>query len=194
MEADPLILASSSPFRKALLERLGLPFRCQSPDVDETHFDGESPDDYVLRLAEAKADAVAASHQRAWVIGSDQCAVLDGEIIGKPGTVENAHGQLRRASGRRVTFHTGMALVHKQSGAARTTIHHTHVNFRALSEEEITRYVARDTPLGSAGSFKSEGLGISLFESIEDTDPTALIGLSLITIAGWLREAGFRCP
>jgi septum formation protein len=187
--APRLILASTSPYRKALLERLGLPFTVTSPELEETHFPGEAPEAMALRLAGAKAGAVAALHPDALVIGSDQVAALDGAPIGKPGSVERARAQLARASGRAVVFHTAVALA-TPSGSMSTHVDQTRVRFRALGAAEIARYVELDRPLDCAGSFRSEGLGIALFEAIDCHDPSALIGLPLIWVAAALRAAG----
>ena len=191
MPATPprLILASTSAYRKALLERLGLPFTVASPELEETHFPGEAPEAMALRLAGAKAGAVAGLHPDALVLGSDQVASLDGEPIGKPGSAERARAQLTRASGRAVVFHTAVALVSPR-GTLATHVDQTRVRFRTLSAAEIARYVERDRPLDCAGSFRSEGLGIALFEAIECRDPSALIGLPLIWVAAALRAGG----
>lgn len=184
-----LILASTSPFRKAILDKLEIPFTTARPDVDETAFAGESARDLVKRLAIAKAGAVAARPED-YVIGSDQVATLDGKILGKPHTVENAIAQLSRFSGREVRFYTGLCLAH--AGQTRALIEPFSVHFRQLSPKEITTYVAQEMPLASAGSFKSEGLGILLFERLEGRDPNALIGLPLIALAELFREYGLN--
>ena len=194
MTTHRLVLASTSPFRRALLERLGLPFEVAAPEVDESCRPGESPEALVLRLSEAKAHAVAASLADALVIGSDQVAVIDGEILGKPGGRERAIGQLVRASGRRVTFLTGLCLVDAASGRARAVCEPFHVRFRTLSPEQIARYVDRERPFNCAGSFKSEGYGITLFERLEGDDPTALIGLPLIRLVELLGRNGVELP
>jgi MAF protein len=162
-----LILASTSPFRRELLGRLGLPFEVAAPEVDETREPGESPEVLVLRLSEAKARAVAARHPDALVIGSDQAAVIGDEVLGKPGGHERAIAQLTHAAGRRVTFLTGLALVDAASGRAQTVVEPFHVRFRALDPAQIARYVDREQPFNCAGSFKSEGYGITLFERLE---------------------------
>lgn len=184
-----LILASTSPYRKALLERLGLTFTVASPAVEESHFPGEAPEAMALRLAGAKAGAVAALNPAALVLGSDQVAALDGEPVGKPGSLERARAQLARASGRAVVFHTAVALA-RPGGTLSVHVDQTRVRFRTLSAAEIARYVERDRPLDCAGSFRSEGLGIALFEAIECHDPSALIGMPLIWVAAALRAAG----
>jgi septum formation protein len=184
-----LVLASTSPYRRELLQRLGLAFEVERPEVEESPAAGETPAALAARLAAAKAGAVAARHPRALVIGSDQVAALDEVPLGKPGTAARAIAQLAAASGRAVVFHTAVALVHPDGGLDRHT-DTTRVRFRRLSTAEIERYVALDAPLDCAGSFRSEGLGIALFESIESADPTALVGLPLIWLAGALRAAG----
>ena len=186
----PLILASSSPYRRELLERLQLPFICFSPDVDETRLAGESPEAMVLRLSQAKARAVASQHPDALIIGSDQCAVLDGQVLGKPGTEDKALEQLRASSGRCVTLHTGLCLYDAGSGAEQLDRVDFKVHFRVLSDAEIQRYIELEQPLNCAGSVKSEGLGIALFERLEGEDPSALIGLPLICLTRMLRDAG----
>jgi septum formation protein len=193
-----LILASTSKYRRELLQRLGLPFVCAAPGVDETALPGERAAALVARLALEKAAAVAASHPDAWVVGSDQAAVrtdaADGEtILGKPGSTQACIEQLRRCSGQTVTFLTGVALL-KQGVTPVEFTDTTRVMFRMLDEEAIERYVAQEKPLDCAGGFKSEGLGITLCESIVSVDPTALIGLPLIRLAATLRGAGFALP
>ncbi len=193
-----LILASTSKYRRALLQRLGLPFVCAAPGVDETVQPGERPAALVARLAREKAAAIAAAHPEAWIIGSDQAAVrmdaADGEtILGKPGAAAACIEQLRRCSGQTVTFLTAVAVL--RAGAAPLEFTDTtRVMFRMLDEATIERYVAREMPLDCAGGFKSEGLGITLCESIVSVDPSALIGLPLIRLAATLRTAGFALP
>ncbi|WP_295554474.1 Maf family protein [uncultured Stenotrophomonas sp.] len=187
-----LVLASTSRYRRELLQRLGLPFDCARPDVDETPLNGEAPLALATRLASAKAAEVAARHPGAWVIGSDQVADLNGQPLGKPGTVEAACAQLAAMSGQTVRFHTATCL--SRDGDSLTTLDLTEVRFRVLEQDEIARYVAAEQPLDCAGSFKCEGLGISLFEAIDNRDPTALIGLPLIAVCGLLRKAGFAVP
>jgi len=194
--AIDLVLASTSRYRRELLSRLLPEFRVEAPDVDETPRENEVPEILAARLARAKALAVAARNPGALVIGSDQVAEVDGRALGKPGTAERARAQLAASSGRMVVFHTAVCLadaralpVHEH---ASTDV--TRVVFRTLSAGEITRYVERENPLDCAGSFKSEGLGIALFERIETTDPTALIGLPLMALADLLRRAGFTLP
>ncbi len=187
-----LILASTSRYRQQLLERLRLPFETARPEVDETPAAGESPLALAQRLAAAKAGAIAASAPDAWVIGSDQVAELDGTALGKPGTMDTAQRQLTAMSGRSVRFHTAVAL--SGPGFNQTVCDLTEVRFRTLSLAEIERYLVAEQPLDCAGSFKCEGLGISLFEAIDNRDPTALVGLPLIPLCGLLRDAGFVLP
>lgn len=189
-----LILASTSTYRRALLERLNLPFDTARPEVDETALSDETPQALAVRLARAKAEAVLDPGQPdLWVIGSDQVAELDEEPLGKPGSVARAEAQLRAMSGREVRFLTAVCLV-GPGGRRLEALDVTTVHFRPLSNGEIARYVDRERPLDCAGSFKSEGLGITLFEAIENRDPTALVGLPLIATARLLREAGFVAP
>lgn len=188
-----LVLGSTSPYRRALLERFGLPFDVARPEVDETPHPQESPTALAERLALAKAEAVLAHAGDAWVIGSDQVAELDGTPLGKPGTSARAIAQLTAMSGREVRFLTALCLA-GPGGRRLRALDVTTVRFRPLAPEEIARYVAREQPLDCAGSFKSEGLGIALFESIDNCDPTALIGLPMIATARLLREAGFALP
>ncbi len=189
-----LTLASTSVYRRTLLERLGLPFAIARPEVDESPLPGELPQDLAERLALAKAEAVLArSDDGVWVIGSDQVAELDGRPLGKPGSHAAAVAQLQSMSGREVRFLTALCLA-GPDGRRLRALDVTTVRFRALGDDEIERYVAREQPLDCAGSFKSEGLGIALFEAIENRDPTALIGLPLIATARLLREAGFVVP
>lgn len=185
-----LILASTSVYRRELLNRLGLPFETRRPETDETPAPGEAPAALAARLARAKALALAAPD--AWVIGSDQMAELDGAPLGKPGTFAAAQAQLSSMSGRRVRFHTAVCVAGPEG--LHEAVDLTEVHFRPLSAEEIGRYLQAESPLDCAGSFKCEGLGISLFEAIDNRDPTALVGLPLIATARLLREAGFRIP
>jgi septum formation protein len=191
-----IVLASTSRYRRELLARLVTDFRIATPDVDETPSADESPAALTRRLAEAKALAVARVYPDALVIGSDQAAELDGRPIGKPGTRAAALAQLAASSGRTVIFHTAVCLADARTSPPRVhaATDRTNVVFRTLTADEIARYVDRETPLDAAGSFKSEGLGITLFERIETTDPTALIGLPLIALAELLRAAGFTLP
>lgn len=188
-----LILASTSPYRHELLARLRLPFDTARPQADETQRSGESPHELVARLAETKAADVAATNPDKWVIGSDQVAELDGSPIGKAGNRAAAIAQLLSMSGRVIEFHTGLSLCHGD-GRRLAALDTTRVHFRELCEAEVARYVDAETPFDCAGSFKCEGLGIALFEAIESSDPTALVGLPLIATARLLREAGFELP
>lgn len=185
-----LVLASTSPFRKALLEKLGMPFITAAPDVDETPQPDESATDLVQRLAAAKARALAASYPAHLIIGSDQVCVIDGKITGKPHTEENACAQLRQASGHSVIFYTGLALFNSCNNNLNVICEPFSVDFRLLTEEEIINYVRREQPLGCAGSFKSEGLGITLFDRLTGRDPNTLVGLPLIALCEMLRESG----
>ena len=188
--ARRLVLGSTSRYRRELMQRLCIPFDVAAPDVDETPQDGESPHDLACRLALAKARAVAALHPDAVVIGSDQVADLDGEPLGKPGTHERAVAQLRRMRGRTVVFQTAVAVVCQNTGFAQTDLAAVRVVFRNLSDAEIETYLRTEQPYDCAGSAKSEGLGIALLESIDNDDPTALVGLPLIRTCRMLRAAG----
>lgn len=188
-----LLLASTSPYRRELLARLRLPFEVARPEVDETPRGDETPVQLVQRLARDKAAAVAAHAGDAWVLGSDQVAELDGRPLGKPGHGEAAIAQLTALAGRSIPFHTAVTLA-RGDGPVTTALDTTVVRMRALSREEIERYVALESPLDCAGSFKCEALGIALFDAIETRDPTALIGLPLIATARLLRAAGFAVP
>ena len=188
--ARRLVLGSTSRYRRELMQRLCIPFDVAAPDVDETPQDGESPHDLACRLALAKARAVAALHPDAVVIGSDQVADLDGEPLGKPGTHERAVAQLQRMRGRTVVFQTAVAVVCQDTGFAQTDLAAVRVVFRNLSDAEIETYLRTEQPYDCAGSAKSEGLGIALLESIDNDDPTALVGLPLIRTCRMLRAAG----
>lgn len=190
MPTPPLVLASTSPFRHALLERLGLRFETAAPAVDETRRPGEPPEALVLRLAEEKARAVAGEHPDALIIGSDQVACIEAQVLGKPGGRDQAIAQLERASGRSVRFLTGLCLLNSGSGHCRTLVEPFQVHFRNLTRSQIEGYVDREQPYGCAGSFKSEGLGIALFERLEGDDPNALIGLPLIRLIDLLSAEG----
>lgn len=191
-----LILASTSRYRRSLLERLGIEFSVESPGLEEVHVAGEPPPERALRLAVAKAQSVADHHPGAVVIGSDQVAAAGGEILDKPGHAAGARAQLARLSGATALFHTACAVVGPAAGTALRATHldTTRVVFRALTSEEIERYVARERPFDCAGSFKSEALGVSLLERIESRDPTGLIGLPLIWLAATLRTLGYEIP
>lgn len=186
----PLVLASTSRYRQALLSRLGLPFDVQPPGVDETALPGEAPAATACRLAEAKARAVASRYANALVLGSDQVANAEGVAIGKPGDHAAAAAQLRLLAGRTVVFHTAVALVDAQSGRCAVRLIDVATRFRALSDAAIEQYLQRERPYDCAGSIRSEGLGIALVEAIESDDPSALIGLPLITVIDLLRSEG----
>lgn len=189
-----LVLGSTSRYRRELLGRLNLPFDVAAPDVDETPRAAEAPRDLALRLALAKARAVAAQHPDAVVIGSDQVADLAGEPLGKPGDHERATAQLRRMRGQTVVFQTAVAVVCQASGFEQVDLAPVRVRFRDLSDAEIERYLCAEQPYDCAGSAKSEGLGIALLDAIESDDPTALIGLPLIRTCRMLRAAGLVLP
>jgi septum formation protein len=189
-----LILASTSRYRRALLERLGLPFQCVAPDTDETRQPGEPATAMAVRLARAKAEAVAAKHPAAIVIGSDQVALRGTDVLGKPGTVERCREQLRASSGKEVVFLTAVHVIDGAAGTAESHVDRTVVHFRKLSDAEIDRYIARDDPLDCAGGFKAESLGIALFDRIESSDPTGLTGLPLSWLCGALRRAQVPLP
>ncbi|MEO7321420.1 MAG: Maf family nucleotide pyrophosphatase [Burkholderiales bacterium] len=190
MKNKPLVLASSSLYRQELLKRLRLPFTAVSPDIDESPAPGETPPATALRLAEEKARALAARFPDALIIGSDQVAELDGLAIGKPGDHADAVKQLTAASAHTVYFHTALCLLDAGVGQAQTKIATNEVKFRALTPEQIERYLLAEKPYDCAGSAKSEGLGITLIESIRGDDPNALIGLPLIELTTMLMRAG----
>ena len=187
-----IVLASGSRYRAELLGRLGIAFETWSPSVDETPAAGESCAETALRLARAKAQAAVDRFPGAWAIGSDQVAELDGQPIGKPGNRDNARRQLQAMRGRTVVFHTGVCLL--ANGRAHESLVPTAVSFRALADAEIERYLDREPAFDCAGSAKSEALGISLLESLRGDDPTALVGLPLIALAGMLRSEGAAVP
>lgn len=189
-----IILASTSPYRRELLARLRLPFTTAKPHVDETRLPGEAPAALASRLALAKAQAVAAQHPAAIVIGSDQVAHIGDEIFSKPGTAERARAQLRQMSGQTVLFQTALALIRQQDGIVLQESEPTEVRFRTLTDAEITRYVEMEQPLDCAGSAKAEALGISLLDALASDDPTAIIGLPLIRLAHMLRTLGVALP
>jgi septum formation protein len=193
-----LILASTSPYRRQLLERLRVPFSCSAPGVDETRRSGERPLELAVRLARAKALAVALQNPHAWVVGSDQVALrvdrsLGELILGKPGTEAHCIEQLRASSGQILSFMTAVAVV-RHTDPPHEFVDTTQVTFRTLDDATIARYVALEQPFDCAGGFKSEGLGITLCESINGTDPSALIGLPLIQLSRVLRSVGFELP
>jgi septum formation protein len=190
-----LILASSSPYRRELLERLRIPFDVVSPDIDEAPLAGETPEATAVRLSMAKARAAAGKvsddRANALVIGSDQVATFDGTQIGKPGTHEKAFAQLQAMRGRSVEFHSALCLFDSRTGGAQSADIVTRVRFRRYSDAQIETYLRAETPYDCAGSAKAEGLGIALLEAIESDDPTALIGLPLIALTGMLVNAGY---
>jgi MAF protein len=187
-----ILLASTSVYRQQLMEKLNLPFICAAPQTDETPLPGEGAEALVLRLAAAKARALAIAYPDHLIIGSDQVCVIEGQITGKPHSEENAREQLRRASGKKITFYTGLALYNSRSNHLQALCEPFHVHFRQLTEAEIAAYVRLEQPLNCAGSFKSEGLGIALFERLEGRDPNTLIGLPLIALLSLLRAEGIN--
>lgn len=194
MFSKGLILASTSQYRRALLERLQIPFDCVAPDVDETRHPGEPAEEMASRLARLKAQAVASRYAKAVVIGSDQVAVRGKNLLGKPGTAAKCFEQLRRSSGQEVRFLTAVHVIDGTTGTAESHLDVTRVRFRELTTLEIQRYVERDQPFDCAGGFKAESLGIALFEQIDSSDPTGLTGLPLAWVASALRRAGFPIP
>ncbi|MGD2117862.1 MAG: nucleoside triphosphate pyrophosphatase [Chromatiales bacterium] len=189
-----IVLASTSVFRKALLEKLHLEFQTASPDVDESAQPQETPEQLVQRLSLLKAQAVAEQYPQHLIIGSDQVACNDGNILGKPGNFERALQQLKAASGKAVTFYTGLTLYNSATGQAQTCCEQFRVFFRQLSDEQISRYLEKEQPYNCAGSFKSEGYGISLFEKFEGDDPNSLVGLPLIRLIQMLESEGVAIP
>jgi septum formation protein len=194
MSRPSIVLASTSAFRRELLERLGLGFEVDSPGVEEATLAGEDAEQMVMRLAMAKARAVAPRHPHALIIGSDQCAVLGDRVLGKPGTHERARKQLQALSGQRVVFYTGLCLLNADTGALQSDAIPFTVVFRSLTHEQIERYLQAEHPYDCAGSFKSEGLGIALFERLLGEDPTALIGLPLIRLVEMLAREDIVLP
>jgi len=186
-----LILASTSPFRKAILDKLGINFDTISPETDETALENETPQQLVERLSIAKAKAVADKNENALVIGSDQVSVIDGEIIGKPHTHENAVKQLQNASGKTVSFYTGLCLYNSSTKKYQSEVVPFNVVFRNLTNHQIESYLKKEEPYNCAGSFKSEALGIILFEKLEGEDPNTLMGLPLIRLVKMLEKEGF---
>ena len=189
----PLILASTSPFRRELLQRLGIDFSTAAPDIDESAHPGEKPSELVRRLSEAKARAIGASRQ-GLIIGSDQVATTGDDILGKPGSHEKAVEQLQYLSGKSVCFYTGLCLLNTETDTASVEVVPYTVLFRRLDDSQVENYLRADEPYNCAGSFKSEGLGITLFERMQGDDPSALIGLPLIQLTTLLREAGITLP
>lgn len=188
--SQKIILASTSPYRRELLSRLGLPFEVANPETDESPLPNETPEALSLRLSEAKARAVAELHPNALIIGSDQVATVDGKIYGKPGDHHRAVAQLRELSGKTVNFFTGLCLFNTQTGSADVRGIPTLVTFRQLSDDEIENYLRREPAYNCAGSAKSEGLGIALLSSMRGDDPNALVGLPLIALCDMLRQQG----
>ncbi|MBF7955043.1 Maf family protein [Rahnella victoriana] len=187
-----LLLASTSLYRKALLDKTGLVFSCAAPDIDESPQPDEQPDALVKRLAFAKASVLAVACPEHLIIGSDQVCVINGQITGKPHTFDNAFRQLHAASGKTVTFYTGLSLYNSETQTAQTLCETFDVSFRPLSDDEITGYLHREQPYDCAGSFKCEGLGITLFDRLTGRDPNTLIGLPLIALLSLLREHGIN--
>lgn len=191
-----LVLASTSPYRKELLQRLGVDFTCASPEVDESPIEGESIENMVIRLSELKAFAIAKDYENdsrgALIIGSDQSAVLNGKVLTKPGNFENAVKQLTAASGQHIVFQTGLCLLNTHTGHKQSICEPYTVVFRELSQQTIEHYLKKEEPYNCAGSFKSEGLGIALFEKFEGEDPNSLIGLPLIQLIAMLKREGLE--
>lgn len=190
----PLVLASSSPYRRELLQRLGLPFDWAAPEIDETPTANETPADLTQRLALAKARAVAASHRAHLIVGSDQVLLLDGVPISKPGNHAAAFAQLRRSSGKTLRFSTAVCLLNSLNSSHQVAVEQFDVVFRKLSDEQIERYLRREMPYDCAGSFKAEGLGITLFHALRGDDPNSLIGLPLIRLCDMLAREGAALP
>lgn len=189
-----LVLASTSAYRRELLQRFGLPFEVARPDIDESPLPGETPQATAERLAVEKARAVAGQFEDALIIGSDQVAHMGDTRFGKPGTIERAIAQLQSMSGRTVVFHTALAVLNTRSGRVQLDAVPTEVRFRSLTDDEIVRYVNKELPLDCAGSAKSEGLGITLLDALAGDDPNALVGLPLIALARMLRNEGIALP
>jgi len=185
-----LVLGSTSPFRKSILEKLNLPFDCAKPNIDETPQQDESPQALVERLAIEKAKAVAGQYNDALIIGSDQVAVCEGEILGKPHTFENGVKQLTKFSNKAITFYTGLCVYNSANKTAKSLVEPFVVHFNELSAAEIENYLHAEQPYNCAGSFKSEGLGICLFKKLEGEDPNTLIGLPLIKLVSLLKAHG----
>lgn len=194
MAQRPLVLASTSPYRRELMQRLRLAFDTVAPDCDERARAGESAGALVERLAEAKARSVVPLHPEALIVGSDQVAALDGRILTKPGTPERAAEQLAACSGRRVVFHTGLAVVDARAGTAAVERVEYRVDFRVLGRDAIERYLAADAPYDCAGGIRAEGYAVTLFEAMDGADPSALVGLPLIRLAALLRDHGLALP
>lgn len=189
---QPLILASSSSYRRSLLDRLRVPYSAHAPNIDEQQLPNETPSSMVRRLSEGKARAISEQYPDSLIIGSDQVAVIGDSILTKPGNFANAQQQLRKQSGQRVQFLTGLALLNSGNGNCQVDIVTTDVLFKTLEETEISTYLERDEPYSCAGSFRSEGLGITLFDAIHSSDPTALVGLPLIRLCQMLRRENYN--
>jgi len=189
-----LILASTSPFRKVLLEKLQLDFICEAPDIDETPLKDETIKNMVIRLAEAKAQAIATHHPNALIIGSDQSAVLNGTRLTKPGNFDTAFRQLKAASGQKIIFQTGLCLLNTSTNKNQSTCIPYSVEFRQLCDTKIKNYLEKEQPFNCVGSFKSEALGITLFKRFDGEDPNALIGLPLIQLITFLENEGISIP
>lgn len=187
-----LLLASSSPYRRAILDKLNLDYECASPDIDESQNENESPLNYVSRLAEAKAHALSRQYPDSLIIGSDQCAIINDRIIGKPGNFDNACEQLQSASDQSVTFLTAICLLNTATNNTQICVEPFHVHFRQLTQEMIENYLNIEQPYNCAGSFKSEGMGIALFDRLEGDDPNTLIGLPLIRLIRMLESEGVK--
>ncbi|MFA3790332.1 nucleoside triphosphate pyrophosphatase [Aliiglaciecola sp. SL4] len=183
-----IILASTSQYRKALLQKLQLEFSCHGPDVDETRLANESAKTMALRLAEAKAEDVASHYSSGLIIGSDQTAGLDNDILGKPGNAKNAKAQLQQCSGKEVVFYTGLCVIDAATNKTLSKVEEYRVCFRDLTEQQIENYIVKEAPFDCAGSFKCEGLGISLFSQLQGRDPNSLVGLPLIALCDLLIE------
>lgn len=192
LNPQPIVLASTSIYRSALLERLKIPFEIAAPEIDETPHSGESAMQTSQRLAQEKAAAVAINHPDALIIGSDQVALLDGQQIGKPLTHDNAVRQLQAMRGKTITFYTALTLLNARTQETQTEVAENHVTFRDYSDDEIESYLLKEQPYHCAGSAKSEGLGIALISRMEGGDPNALIGLPLISLVSMLKKQGYK--
>lgn len=190
MASRTIVLGSTSPFRKALLQKLNIPFECAKPNIDETAHKGESPIELVERLAIEKAQAIS-NFPNALIIGSDQVALCDDEILGKPNNFDNAVKQLTKFSGKAVTFYTGLCVLDSSTNKVHSLVEPFIVHFNELSQTEIENYIKAEEPYNCAGSFKSEGLGICLFKKLEGEDPNTLIGLPLIKLVSLFKQHGF---
>ncbi|MCC8380119.1 nucleoside triphosphate pyrophosphatase [Xenorhabdus sp. PB30.3] len=186
----PIVLSSTSIYRRLLLEKIGLPFTCAAPNIDESPQENENPEQLVMRLSQEKATALQHDYSSHLIIGSDQVCILNGELTGKPHNFENAFAQLKKASGQCVTFYTGITLFNSKIGSTDTRCELFHVHFRELTDTEIIGYLEKEQPFNCAGSFKSEGLGITLFEKLDGKDPNTLVGLPLITLTEMLTRQG----